>query len=211
MRCPDWSADQPEHQNPAVEVYARAAQRSALQCCERRPPSRADIERWHLELFESVVPLAYYAGFSRQNNPSKPCLAQDVEVAGVRATPFDRVLFAFDELADGLRVQLAMVDLHWDSIDEAQRVRRLASVIGLAVGRFIRIHPFLNGNGRTSRLMWRALLWRFRLPPQCSVIKRPDEPYSKIMAAAMNGNYAPLTALVLSGIAGAPSPARKEP
>lgn len=80
------------------------------------------------------------------------------------------------------------------------------SVLGVSVGAFVRIHPFVNGNGRTSRLLWTTLLGRFGLPPQLSVLRRPGPPYPHVMAAAMDQDYGPAVVMVLRALAQGPMP-----
>jgi hypothetical protein len=97
--------------------------------------------------------------------------------------------------------ELRALEVRWSQLDTLLRTKQLAAICALAIGRFIRIHPFLNGNGRTSRLLWAALLTRFAVPPQARIVPRPEEPYSQVMRAAMHGDDGPLMALILAGMA----------
>jgi fido (protein-threonine AMPylation protein) len=87
--------------------------------------------------------------------------------------------------------------MRWPLLSDADRVKGLAQLIGVVIARFIHIHPFLNGNGRVSRLLWAVLLWRFGLPQQVSVVRHPGGSYDSIMASAMKGDYAPAVHAVL--------------
>jgi hypothetical protein len=110
-----------------------------------------------------------------------------------------------DELCTRYRCELAALEFSWPELAPADQVQRVATIIGCAIGAFILIHPFLNGNGRMSRLLWRVLLYRMGLPDGVSVIRRPGPPYDAVMGEAMNGNFGPAVLMVLNAIAGAPS------
>jgi Fic/DOC family len=74
----------------------------------------------------------------------------------------------------------------------------VAAVIDLAAfshAEWVRIHPFVNGNGRTARIWANYLLMRYGLPPVVRLRPRPDGGYGRAGAAAMSGNWE-LTAVV---------------
>lgn len=136
-----------------------------------------------------MVPLEYYAGNYRQEDPERPCLGRDVAVDGVNALPFAWVHQGMARLAESLRGDLVELELAWPSIGTEARLDQLATLIAAAVGHFIRVHPFLNGNGRMSRVLWTVLLARFGLPHHFAIIDHPKVPsYDWAMANAMRGD-----------------------
>lgn len=199
--CPLWDdEDRPVSWAKGVEVILKGA-------CERclgSAPSVDDICGWHQQVFAELVPLNYYAGNVRQDDWKRPCLGQNVQVDGVLGTHFEQVPQEFRKLLDQLEVKLRSLDLQWPNLDATARAKGLATVVGVAVTHFIKMHPFLNGNGRTSRFLWAVLLARFGCPPQFAVARRPGSPYPQVMAAAMRGNAAPAIAIVLRGLAVTP-------
>jgi len=75
---------------------------------------------------------------------------------------------------------------------------QLAAVIDLcawAHAEWVRIHPFANGNGRTTRLWANSLAMRCGLPPFIRLRPRPSAGYGDAGAKAMKGDWKP-TAIV---------------
>lgn len=68
-------------------------------------------------------------------------------------------------------------------------------LVAVAHHRLVAIHPFLDGNGRTARLVLNLLLLRAGYPP--AIITRVNRAqYYRVLAAADRGNDAPLANLV---------------
>jgi fido (protein-threonine AMPylation protein) len=162
--------------------------------------SEAEPRGWHRTLFRGFVPLDCYAGNYRTASGDK-CLAQDVGVAGVRGSSYHTVRSDIESLFTRTCDSFAELELGWPIIAPKDRAVRLALATAFFVGYFIRIHPFLNGNGRISRLVWRWCLLRFGVPVQCLAHPRPNPPYDQIMAEAMQGNMNPLALYILDHLA----------
>lgn len=160
---------------------------------QSRAMSPTSLQKWHSWMFKSVVPVPYYAGNFRQRSLKYPCLYMDVQVGPHLGVAPDYVKEAVDQLCRTLESEI-------ESLNPINPLN-IAKLIAKVVGGFICIHPFLNGNGRTSRLIWRVILARLGLPPQLSLVHRPREPYGTVMAAAMQGDWAPLAAYVLLALA----------
>jgi len=155
-------------------------------------------------MFADYVPLDYYAGEFRQLDIKRPCLATDVYVDGRPGFPFIDVLAAMSSFSSGLSGEVARLDELWAKGVPSNLTQELAKIVGVAIGEFIHIHPFINGNGRTSRLLWTGLLSRYGFSPELSIVRRPGPPYPKVMKQAMSGDYGPAVALVLIALAKAP-------
>lgn len=203
MDCPQWHDD---HEMRAPLVFDR--ENGVVEKAEKDAVSsnldRQMIEGWHEQWFAGVVPVPYYAGNCRGNEPEKPCLAQNVAVVNtvtgerLPGTPFGSVRSTLDKVLDQANRSLSKAV---DQAETTERVRAIATSIGFAIADFIRVHPFINGNGRVSRLLWRALLAKAGLPARWGVATRPAGPYSEAMKAAMLGKKSKCIALVLAGIA----------
>lgn len=200
--CPNWSDDIPPSRDAESRAILARVQQDVFATASTRFLTPTDPRRWHGMLFRAFVPLDYYAGNCRGVEVTKPCLAVDVGVsspAGMApGASFLHVRAWLDQLFDQFGLDLGSLELRWGQLVPADRATQLAIVIANLVGGFIQLHPFINGNGRTSRLLWRWSLLRFGVPPLCCIHPRPDPPYSAVMAAAMRGNYQPLVLYILS-------------
>jgi hypothetical protein len=133
----------------------------------------------------------------------KPCLARNVQVGGISGAAFEimpDVIRHFDTAVDDL---LAAVD---DAIKAGLSGDALVDFMldcaAWITACFLRIHPYLNGNGRISRLISNALLYRFGLGlNNVRLNPRPDAPYSSAGRFAMLGDYAPMKHFLASCIA----------
>jgi fido (protein-threonine AMPylation protein) len=159
---------------------------------------------WHDLLFRDFVPLPYYAGNFRQDDPHRPCLRVNVAVGGIAGTPYEFTPAAMQRLFGDVQSSLHDLETDWARLTPRDRAISVAIATGDLVGSFIRIHPFINGNGRISRLLWMWALFRFGVPAQFVIFPRPAPPYAHLMAEAMKGNYLPLQFHVLKHLAGNP-------
>ena len=205
--CPPWVGGEAEHERvPLIALFERL-EKSVHARCRARIPDAQVLRDWHQAAFASLVPVHYYAGNFRQWDPSRPCLAENVHVGGVDASDYGVVDAQVRNLERWIATEVSALELRWDFISPATRLQRVARIVGTAVGRLIQIHPFLNGNGRSSRLLWNALLARLGFPRQMAVLFHPPMPqYDEVMAYAMRGNFAPATAMVIVGLSRVPVP-----
>jgi len=189
--CPPWDGEIDSNDNRFVQAQRTVRQDISKRCQQSLIESK-DLRRWHRTLFSSFVPLDYYAGYYRQNDLDRPCLGIDVHIANITGAPFKIVHECMNRLIDNFRNHLIHFELAWVRLTPQERAFRTATLLARAIGEFIRIHPFLQGNGRTSRCLWIWGLSRFNIPIQVGIAPRPNQPYSEIMARSMHGDDKPL-------------------
>ncbi len=203
-KCPKWEQDIPSQRVAEFISLLMAIQQELLASAARSLIDYNDVRRWHQFLFRNFVPVDYYAGNWRGVDKSRPCLQENVSVEGISGSHFRVVHRHMFALFHAVRLQLSQLELAWEMLQPPERALRLAIIVANFVGGFIQIHPFLNGNGRTSRLIWRWCLLRFGVPIQCCVHPRPLPPYGGLMRDAMRGDYRPLTLYVLDHLSDHP-------
>lgn len=203
--CPDWADDDAEHASQKHKIQGQQARDAALSLVRQAYPDVAALQRWHKIMFDGIAP-GPYAGRIRQDDYAEPCLRKDVTVGPHPGSPFAAVPGDLTDCVATLAGHMQIVELRWEQMTAETRIKAVASIVGRAVGRFVQIHPFLNGNGRTSRLLWEALLFRLGLPAQNSIVRRPAAPYGELMRQAMLGNFVPTIEAVFLAICKGPFP-----
>jgi fido (protein-threonine AMPylation protein) len=191
---------------PAFDGRVRAVWRAAAISAAGAVVQEQDVIAWHGKLFSGLTPkdFEYYAGHYRQRNAYLPCLQQNVEVMGISGADYWEVPHLMAMLFGGIRAAIASLELRWRDLTAKEQARHVALFIGWLIANFIRIHPFLNGNGRISRLLWGRGLLRFNVPAQCRISPRPADPYESLMGQAMRGNDGPLYLHVPQALASVP-------
>ena len=201
--CPQWRGHS-ENPSESFKALIQKVRKRAIEESRERCPDLTTIKSWHKELFETTVPLPYYAGNFRQWNPDRLCLAINVRVGRLPGFPFHIVSAEMALLSLHLTSAVDTLADRWIEGKVSNFTQELATIVGVGVARFVHIHPFLNGNGRTSRILWTSLLSRFGFSPRFSIVRRPGPPYSRVMADAMAGNYGSAVAMILLSLANTP-------
>ena len=105
-----------------------------------------------------------------------------------------------DQVADELKAFEEKLQKTVDVLDREIRPGQdmsaddVAAVIDLCAwlhAEWVRIHPFVNGNGRTARLWANCMAMRYGLPPFARPRPRPDGGYGASAEAAMERQWEP--------------------
>jgi len=178
-------------------VYQALAKPNALGNSPRITP-----RLWHREVFDGLPPVAYYAGHYRGFDAARPCLFQDVQFGQNgkhKGTAKIHVRGEMSRLQFRYVKWLEELDRRQQSVSIVPSTKRAECVllIALAVAQFIQVHPFINGNGRTSRIIINFFLIRFGMRPMQDY-PRPPDPYLSVLDVALSGQYAPLCDYILT-------------
>lgn len=202
--CPAWS-DDARGTPKQVRQLERQLKELLVKIVDEvdRPvrPVRLMLDSWHLCVFRGLPPLDYYAGNMRGEYSDKPCLAVDVQVGGAVGTPYWYIPNTVDRFDTAVDMLLQALDNMY--LDKGVGdLKLLFDAVAWITCRFIRIHPYINGNGRLSRVISNALLFRYGLDINTVRLNpRPDQPYSDAGAAAMIGEYLPMRDYLLMSAA----------
>ena len=122
----------------------------------------------------------------------------NVGVGDAPAVQYEKVPSFMHMLLFAFKKKIQQIEFAWDELSSRERAMHVATHAAYLIGQFIRIHPFINGNGRISRVIWAWCLARFGVPLQCRISTRPVEPYARLMGEAMRGNSQPLALRILA-------------
>jgi hypothetical protein len=114
-----------------------------------------------------------------------------VWVGSREGVPPSRVASELRKFERTLRRAVAELDTRYAPGSELD-TDGLAAVIDLAAwahAEWVRIHPFVNGNGRTARIWANYVFMRYGVPPVIRLRPRPGGGYGDAGAAAMEGNW----------------------
>jgi Fic family protein len=108
---------------------------------------------------------------------------ENVVIAGASTTPPD-----FLHLPEEMQALL-----EWHAMHPVERAAELHT-------RFVKIHPFVDGNGRTGRLLLNFELMKAGYPP--AIIQKEDRLayYDALDEACVSGNYSAITQLVANAV-----------
>jgi hypothetical protein len=207
--APDWDANSPILRSNLVRVEdsIRADAKA------RAKPSLAAARAWHAAMMKGLkVPDPLFVGRFRGEAGLEDV---GVRVGALEGTHPDFVASELAEFERRLQRTVAALDARYPTAD-ALDLGGMDAVIELAAwahSEWVRIHPFGNGNGRSARIWANLLLMRYGMRPVLRLRPRPDTPYGNAGRAGMQGDSAPMAALIRSlhdaSFAGQPTPGKK--
>lgn len=188
----DWDTDRPRLQANLERVLENVAQ-----WADRRGKfSTATIKRWHRKTMAGLdVPHPRFVGRFR----GEPGLQDEPVYIGSQAgTTAALVAGEVNEFVKRLQAVSERLDKLLRRGEELDRdgLQAVVELAAWAHSEWVRIHPFVNGNGRTARLLTNAILMRYSLPPVLKLRPRPQLPYGSAGAEGIAGNTKPMAALL---------------
>ncbi len=141
-----------------------------------------------------VAPHPDFVGRFRGDASSSVLRTCQVRVGTLPGVPPERVLEELGVFEQRLRQAVAFLDAEIPAGEPPgeEQLDAVLQLCGWIHAEWVRIHPFANGNGRTSRLWANFIAMRYRLAPFVRLRPRPAEAaYSATARAAMLGNPQP--------------------
>ena len=187
----NWDEDSPRLRRNLTQVL-RDIRDSALR---REVPTLAAARKWQRDTMAGLdAPKPESVGRFR----GEPGIEHvRVRVGGSEGAPPADVDKQLEEFEGRLQRTVAALDKRYPVGQEldADGVAAVIDLCAWAHSGWVRIHPFVNGNGRTARLWANALFMRYGLPPVVRLRPRPDGGYGAAGARAMAGDWKPTAAV----------------
>lgn len=199
--CPSWEYSHHPEKTPILHEELKSILLDLRSSKIDSLSSVADSRAIHQRLFWQLTPTDcdYYAGHYRGEDFR--CLKY-IQVfiqsdPRVGFTP-DNVLSSIDSLAKSVDKTVDQLDKIMASPDDKMALRdKIVKIVTVACRFFeifLRIHPYVNGNGHIARFCLCSLLGRYGFwPTTWSIDPRPQIPnYTQLIVEYRNGNTAPL-------------------
>jgi fido (protein-threonine AMPylation protein) len=204
--CPPWEYN--DHQDSdAILTWEYVAIMSGLRKRELDTLQNAlDSRDIHRRLFHQLTPAEcpYYAGHYRGENFR--CLKyRNVRIRGDRRVGYlaQQVSSYLRHLANDIQTTVddfdARLVLPEAELSLTEKVKYAVAFVSRVFEFFLRIHPYVNGNGHAGRFIVWALLGRYGFwPVSYPVHPAPaDPPYTASIIEYRNGNHEPLEKFIL--------------
>lgn len=188
---PNWDDDSPQlrrNLSKVLDEIVRAAQR-------REFPTLASAKHWQSLLMKSLaVPDERFVGAFRGEAGLENIQVRVGAHYGVDAAEVAEELAGFERKLHALIRELDAI-LPTGQEPDADQLAAVLDLCAWVHAEWVRIHPFANGNGRTTRLWANCIAMRYGLPPFIRLRPRPNYGYGDAGAKAMQGDWKP-TAIV---------------
>lgn len=200
---PGWDEDSPQLESNLADAQRLATEHALA----RRRLTLSNIKAWHRATMKGLeVEEAAELGVAPEDLVGEfrgpPKLAGiGAKIGAYRGAASKDVAEQTQRFVEVAQALLTALDKRFpdDELDtlDIDGLRAVAEAAAWAHCEWVHIHPFANGNGRTSRLIGNTILVRYGLPPVFRLRPRPGGDYAHAAAAAMRGDHLPMTAYVI--------------
>jgi Fic/DOC family len=202
----DWDADSDRLLRNLKQVQARAA----ADALARKPITLAVVKRWHQAMMRGLH-VAAAADLNLAPGDLLGAFRGPPRLAGVGVrmgsrigVPSSRVHAECQAFARTLAQLVKALDaaIPVQAIDAmtTHDAEAVIEAVAWAHSEWVRIHPFVNGNGRIARLIGNALLVRYGLPPVLRLRPRPKDDYIQAASRAMVGDQKAMVTFVKAAL-----------
>ena len=194
-----WDGDGSPREQFRIEGNLARLLTELQQTAAYRPVPTVEMAReWHRRTFDGVsVPVPYYVGGIRDSDPAEPELVDhEVGVQGpvayVSCVPAANVPAELATFEAQLQQDVALLDAMFPPANAPplSLVDDILRCAAVAHGEWVRIHPFVNGNGRIARIWANWCLLRYGLPAVLRLRPRPSgNTYASAAERSMHGDH----------------------
>lgn len=206
--CPNWEYDNHPNRNTALQSQIKLILIGLRKQQIDIPESVVDTRNIHRCLFNQLTPpeYPYYAGHYRGEDFW--CLKHNqVGIPNDPRVGFkpNLVLGYMDELGKIIKESIAALDEGMKvpnaKIQLKDKIIYIVAASCMIFERFLRIHPYVNGNGHIARFCIWAILGRYDLwPVKWPIDPRPNPPYTDLIVEYRNGNKLPLESFIFKNL-----------
>ncbi|MCL4493974.1 MAG: Fic family protein [Firmicutes bacterium] len=172
----------------------------------RKVPGQANLSRRHLETIDHSLAWDTMMRYSQSDEPISPELLQSLHAFVVRHTQPDeagryRTVPVATKGGTWVPSHPVTISRKIDQLFDELKKTAVHPVTASAClhARLMAIHPFMDGNGRTGRLLLNLLLIRYHYPP---ALLGPENraAYYTALQSADGGDFVPVVNVVLQGM-----------
>jgi fido (protein-threonine AMPylation protein) len=117
---------------------------------------------------------------------------QEIDIRGDRCSPPEHIGQHLAEFGYWLNPELEALES--DDVDDEERFAVQVELLAMTHAKLLHIHPFVDGNGRTARVLLNLMLRRFELRP---IEVKTDDDYTPALRRAIHGDTGQFVALVI--------------
>ena len=185
MPGPAWSEDAPQDTGLIASNCGALLTELLAEASQRALPTAETVKAWHAQLYAGCsVPAPAYVGNFRGDAVDPSLVGYEVGVGPLRADGYPEGVGVW---SDQVQTQSALffAALH-QALEELDTrfapgvrltsetdLREVAGLAAVVHGEWVRIHPFVNGNGRTARVWTAFVAYRYGLPAFVQLRPRP--------------------------------------
>jgi fido (protein-threonine AMPylation protein) len=203
--CPPWEYDNHPNKNQELPIRSQEVLTELAQGHLDTIENAVDSRQIHQKLFLQLVPpgYEYYAGHYRGE------MFRCLRYCQVRIRSDPRVGYppmqvgtAMHQLENVIRRGLRALDslgrTTGTTVTPVQRILYVVELASHILELFLRVHPYVNGNGHAARFIVWVILWRYGYwPKHWPLEPRPNPPYIDVIRMYRDGQRDPLRAYIL--------------
>jgi Fic/DOC family len=182
---PDWEADSPHLEDNLISALKQAASSAK----RRETPTLQAAKNWQKTIMRDLrVPDARFVGTFRGELGLENIHVRVGSHYGAKPGTVAEELKEFEAKLQAMVSELD-ASLPLDARPNRDLLDTIIDVCAWTHSEWLRIHPFVNGNGRTARLWANSIVMRYGLPPFLPLRPRPGADYAAAAAKAMQGDW----------------------